>query len=262
MSTSYVQSNRHAQVSENFHPIQASAVGDAIKQRGFDLVGLKTGKGRLVANQDFQRTVSRFRALEAIPGLNGLSLDILYQSKHMGRGADEFRLGFFRDACANQWNMGVLFASIKIKHNDGATLAIEQALESIMAQRAKLVDSIKHMQATTLSADDIDQLAKQYADIRLAGRGDDIVSVDYRVLGTVNRAEDAKTDLFTVANVLQENAIRNTLTYRVNDVDTNGAKVVNIKKTRPMRENSTALVDINGKFFDAALNVVALNMAA
>lgn len=262
MSTSYVQSDRHAQVSNSFQPIQASAVGDAIKQRGFDLVGLKTGKGRLPANQDFQRTVSRFRALESVPELNGLNLDILYQSKHMGRGADEFRLGFFRGVCANQWNMGTLFASIKIKHNDGATLAVEQALESIMAQRARLVDCIKHMQATTLNADQIDELAKKYADIRLGGRGDDIVSVDYRVLSAVNRPEDAKTDLFTVANVLQENAIRNTLTYKVNDMDTNGAKVVNIKKTRPMRENSTALVDINGRFFDAAFNVVALNMAA
>ena len=252
---SYLQTDRHAQVSEKFQVIQPAMIGAALAENGFDLVSVITGKSRHADKTDFQRTISRYRSNDTFE-IEGLSLDLIYISKHMGRGCDEFRLGFYRGTCANQWAVGSLFEIVKFRHSGNPLVDLQDAIVRILNQRVKLIDSIKRMQNTMLDSNAIANLAKKYAEMRLEGK-ENILDIGYKSLARVHRADDAKLDLFTVANVLQENIVRGVLPYRLNTVDSNGNPSVRNMTTRRFKESSLELVDLNGRMFDAALSMAA-----
>lgn len=255
VTTSYVQDQRHAQVTERYQPIQAASVGNALSERGFELTGIITGKGRHADKLDFQRTIARYRSKDTFD-IAGLSLDIIYISKHLGRGCDELRLGLYRGVCANQWAVGTLFEMIRFRHTGNPLDDIANGISQVLAQRSKLVDTVKAMQSKVLTPNEIDALCKTYADIRLQGKAN-VIDVNHRSLATVHRADDAKLDLFTVANVLQENVIRMPLQYRIESTDSRGQPIVRNQSTRRFRESSSQLVDLNGQMFDAAMQLVA-----
>lgn len=250
---SYLQDNRHEQVSERFAVIQPASVGAALAEQGFELSSLITGKGRHEDKKDFQRTIARYRSKHAFE-IEGLSLDIIYISKHLGRGCDELRLGLYRGVCANQWAMGTLFNMVRFRHTGNPLADIQDAIAAVLSQRGQLIDTIKKMQGITLKVDQIDALCKKYADIRLESVPG-AKNVNYRSLATVRRADDAKLDLFTVANVLQENIVRFPLSYQVESHDGQGNAYMRNQSTRRFRESSAQLVDLNGKLFDAAMQV-------
>jgi Domain of unknown function (DUF932) len=255
VSASYLQDTRHAQVTDRFQVIQPASVGAALADHGFNLVACITGKGRDADKLDFQRTISRYRSNDLF-AVEGLSLDIIYISKHLGRGCDELRLGFFRGVCANQWNVGTLFNLIKFRHTGNPLQDIQEGIAAILAQRGKLIEQIKAMQAKTLTIPEIEALAKRYAEIRLADK-DNVVRVDFKKLAIVRREADAAIDLFTVANVLQENVVRYPLPYSIDAVDGQGNPYVRNMTTRRLRDSSSQLVDLNGKLFDEAMKLVA-----
>jgi hypothetical protein len=255
VSESYLQDTRHAQVSEKFQVIQPASVGNALAEKQFKLVSCITGKGRDADKLGFQRTISRYRSDNAFE-IEGLSLDIIYISKHLGRGCDELRLGLFRGVCANQWNVGTLFELIKFRHTGNVLDDIQTGIAAVLGQRDKLIETIVKMQNRILTAGEIETLAKRYADIRLAGK-ENVIKVDFRRLGTVRRAADQFPDLFTVANVLQENVVRYPLAYDVTSHDGQGNEYARHMTTRRLRESSAQLVDLNGQLFDAAMELVA-----
>lgn len=255
VSGSFMQDTRHANVSERFQVIQPASVGAALAEKSFNLVSCITGKGRQADKLDFQRTISRYRCTNAFE-VEGLSLDIIYISKHLGRGCDELRLGLYRGVCANQWAVGTLFEMIRFRHTGNALDDIQTGIAAVLSQRTKLIETIQKMQGRILTASEIEALAKRYADIRLEGK-DNVIKADFRKLATVRRAADQFPDLFTVANVLQENTVRYPLAYDINAVDGQGNPYARHMTTRRLRESSAQLVDLNGKLFDAAMELVA-----
>lgn len=255
VSGSYMQTERHANVSEKFQVIQPAAVGNAMAEKGFSLVSCITGRGRHSDKVDFQRTISRYRSNDIFE-IQGLSLDIIYISKHLGRGCDELRLGLYRGVCANQWAVGTLFDLIKVRHTGNPAEDIQTGIAAVLSQRGKLIETIQKMQAKVLTVAEIEALAKRYADIRLEGK-ENVIRVDFKRLARVHRQDDAKLDLFTVANVLQENVVRHPLAYDIPATDGQGNNYVRHMTTRRLRESSSQLVDLNGKLFDAAMELVA-----
>ena len=255
VTTSYMQNQRHSLVSQKYQPIQAASVGQALNEKGFTLVSCMTGKARQEDKASHQRTIARYRHNDDFE-IQGLKLDIIYISKHMGRGCDEFRLGFYRGVCANQWAVGTLFANVRIRHNENALVAINNGLAEVLAQRQKLIETIQKMQSIQLNGTQIAELAKKFTEIRLEGKTN-IVDTNWESLARVHRLEDQKTDLFTVANVLQENIVNAPLQYRVNSTDASGVSYIRNMTTRQLKESSTQLVELNSKMFDAAMELMA-----
>ena len=255
VTSSYVQDNRHSIVTDKFKVIQPASVGHELSKLGFKCTSILTGKAKQVDKADFQKTIARYRSTEKFE-IDGLSLDIIYISKHMGRGTDELRLGLYRGVCANQWAVGTLFDMIKIRHSGNPLEDIEVGITAILKQRNKLVTTIKAMQDRVLTKDEIELLARKYASIRLQGKKN-IIDADFKSLAQIRRSDDAKIDLFTVANVLQENVIRFPMRYDMNSMDKNGQTIVRKQTTQILKESSSQLVDMNGQFFDAAMELVA-----
>jgi hypothetical protein len=255
VSTSYMQESKHAKVTDKFVVIQPASVGNILADNGFKLVSQLTSKGRKPDMLDFQRTISRYRANDAFE-IDGCALDLIHIGKHMGRGCDEFRLGLFRGVCANQWAVGTLFELVKFRHTGDVHTEIQAGLVQVLSQRSKLVGAIQAMQARQMTGSEIEQLAKDYAAIRLEGK-ENIIDADWKMLTTQRRTEDSPNDLWTIANRLQENVVRAPLQYRIQSNDSNGVPTVRNMRTQKFKESSAQLVDLNGKLFDKAMQLAA-----
>jgi len=251
VTKSFMQTERYSNVSEKFQVIQPAMIGGVLSENGFKLVSLITGKAKHEDKKDFQRTIARYRELDAFE-VDGLHLDLLYISNHMGRGRDRLILSFMRGVCANQWNTGKGFDAVYIRHSGNPIADLRDGIARILGQRSKLVQVIQKMQNVTLTAGQIETLARQYAEIRLDGV-ENVIDVDFKSLAKIHRQDDAKLDLFTVANVLQENVIRSRLKYRIKTVDSNGQTVERNQSTRVLRGSSVKLIDLNAKMFDVAM---------
>src|ERR1035437_6982207 len=141
ISNSYLQDNRHQKVSDKFNVIQASSVGQVMANHGLNLVNLKTGRGRLESTIDFQSTISRYRNPNPISfDSNGkaIFLDVIYQSKHMGRGQDRVYIGIYREICTNGMQAGYTFFERCIRHSGDTFIQLNDAIVAALAMAGKL----------------------------------------------------------------------------------------------------------------------------
>ena len=253
VSGSYVQSNRHAMVSERFNPIQAASVGQAMTNHGLNLVSLSTGKARHEDKIDFQRTLSRYRGPSIGEGVN---LDIVYDSKHMGRGVDRILLGIYRLVCTNGLFVGKNFFSFDVRHAGDTYLNLNRGIDAALEISAKLGDTVKKMQSIQLDDAQRFAFAKEVTALLIPSEG--VMDVRERLLKP-NREIDKANDLWTVYNVVQENAVRGgNLVYskRTKDPMT-GIETVRRMTQRAIKPNTGKDATFNQALFDIALKIAA-----
>lgn len=253
VSTSFVQDQRHITKSDRFVVLQPSQIATVLADHGFDLVGLKTGRAKQVDKQDFQTTTARYRSRNVFE-VEGLSLDIMFRVPHL-YGALEARLGFFRGLCANQWNMGKLFNVSKVRHSGDALEQINQLIPGLVAQRGQLIETIQEMRMRDVTPGELLTLADSVAKARLDGV-DNVTRIETRDLMRPRRQGDVASDLFTVTNVLQENATRFGLRYSTTTTDLQGQTVVRNFTTRRINEASVKAIDLNASIWDIATGLV------
>ena len=254
VSTSFVQDQKHASKSDKFVAIQPSQIATVLADHGFDLIGLKSGRAKDPSRADHQTTIARYRSNAAFE-VKGLNLDIMFRVPHL-YGALEARLGFFRGVCANQWNMGQLFQVEKVRHTGDALSQIDTLIPRLVAQQASLIEMIQLMQARNVTPEELTQLATDVAQARVS----DIENVSQ--IKTVDllrprRQDDTASDLFTVANVLQENATRFGIRYQTKTVNPE-TNVVSIRDytSRRVNEASVKAIQLNASIWDIATKLV------
>jgi len=253
VSTSFVQDSRHVSKSDKFVVIQPSQIATVLADHGFDMVGLKTGRAKDSSRQDHQTTIARYRSNSQFE-INGLNLDIMFKVPHL-YGALEARLGFFRGVCANQWNMGQLFQVEKVRHTGDALNQIDTLLPRLVAQQASLIETIKLMQARNVTGTELADLAQLVAAARVDGI-ENVSRIETVDLLKPRRQDDTATDLFTVANVLQENATRFGIRYTTQSQDENG--VINMRQytSRRINEASVKAIELNASIWDIATKLI------
>ena len=250
ITTSFVQDQKHMTKSERFVVVQPSAVAEVLKDHGFDLVGLKSGHGSKADRLDHQTTIARYRSNDNFMTDSNLSMDIMFKIPHL-TGKLEGRLGFFRGYCANQWNMGQLFETVKFAHTGNVLTELDAAIPRLVAQRQELIETIKMMQARNVTPKEIAQLAQVTAAKRLEGI-ENPLSVQAQDLIMPRRLEDRNIDLFSVANVLQENATRFGMRYQTQSVTNENQVITRNMITRRINENSEKAIELNASIWDAA----------
>ncbi len=254
VSKSFIQDQTHMSKSDRYVHIQPSQVAEVLKDHGFDLVGLKSGRGRVADRLDHQTTIARYRSNTDLL-IDGLSMDIMFKIPHL-TGKLEGRLGFFRGVCANQWNAGKLFEVIKFAHLGDVQNELNAAIPRLVAQRAELIDTIRLMQARTVTGLELATLAKATSESRLVGI-EGAVNVQTQDLLVPRRIEDRQSDLFTVTNVLQENAMRFGLRYQTDSLNKFNVRQVRNMVSRKIQENSERAIDLNASIWDEASKLLA-----
>jgi hypothetical protein len=251
VTTSFVQDQKHLSKSDRFVVIQPSNVAEVLQDHGFNLIGLKSGKGRKEDRLNHQTTIARYRSMNDFMLNDRLHLDIMFKIPHL-TGKLEARLGFFRDFCANQWNMGQLFNIIKLAHTGDVLNELNAAIPQLVAQRHELIDTIRAMQARNVTAQEIAQLATATAAARMVGM-ENAQNPQAADLIVPRRLEDRNVDLFSVTNVLQENATRFGLRYQSIQVNEQGVVTGHRNMvTRKVIENSEKAVELNASIWDTA----------
>lgn len=251
ISASYVQDQKHSKVSERFNVIQAASVGQAMSAQGLQLVSLSTGKGRQVDKVDFQRTLSRYRGPEIAPGV---FLDIVYDSKHMGRGVDRLYVGIFRMVCTNGLFTGTAFFCHEIRHSGDTYETLQEGIAAALGCQEKLAEVIARMQATVLTAEQVEEL--RFAAAKLIV-GDDVTEFRHR-LGKTNRESDQSQDLWTQYNLAQENGVKgNNVAYVRRGENEHGLATVRNMTARPIKPNSAKDLEFNQGLWSVAEKLAA-----
>jgi len=251
ISTSYLQDQKHAQVSDRYNVIQAASVGEVMAQHGLDLISLSTGRAKHEDKKDFQRTLSRY----AGPTIgDGVRLDIIYDSKHMGRGVDKILLGIYRMVCTNGLFVGTNFFKYEVRHSGQTYETLNAGISQALAMQTKLAELISKMQGINLNNEQIQTFALDAVKLLTP---ENAVQVRHRLLN-VRRIEDQGSDLWTVFNVIQENAVQGkSVRYTLAGQDENGRDTVRHMSVRALRPNSGRDADFNQGLFDLAARLAA-----
>ena len=272
--TSFTQDEAHQTKSAKFVPIQPSQLAAVLADHGFDLVHLKMGRARIADRAAHQTTIARYRAKNALSIKSGgrdLYMDLVLKVPHI-YGALQAYVGTYRQICTNGLVVGHKFVSGRVAHVGDAMSQLDKLLPSLISQHDQLVDHIRLMQSRNVTPNEIAQLTKQVADLRLDGIKN-VVSVQYSDLAKVRRAEDTGTDLFTVMNVLQENVMRNGFRYQTEttQLDTRTGMHYTVPRNntaRPVTRTKSGdtetvrSVDLNASIWDAAMNILSQKEAA
>ena len=246
ISSSYVQTERHPKVSDKFNVIQSSSVGEAMTNQGLSLVSLSTGRAKHPDKIDFQRTLSRYRG----PQIGeGVYLDLIYDSKHMGRGVDKVLLGIYRMVCTNGLFVGKNFFSQGIRHNGNTYENLGQGISAALAMQDTVAKSIERMQAVQLTPETKELFALEAVKLLAPSEA---VQVRHRLLAP-RRELDRANDLWTVYNVVQENGMQgHSVAYTLEVTDKDGRKSLQQRYSRTVKPNSGKDADFNQALFDIA----------
>lgn len=253
-STSFLQDAKHDSKSERFKVIQPAHIETVLNDHGFDLVHLKTGQSKKQDRQAFQTTIARYRSRDNFE-IEGLNMDLIFKVPHLyGRMVGV--LGLFRGVCANQLNVGTHFNVIKVGHVGDPLSQLDTLIPSLVAQRAQLIETVNLMRARDVSPSELVELAREVAQIRL-NDVENIKKIEIQDLLRVRRQDDAKNDLFSVMNVIQENIIRFGLRYETTSLDENGVERSRNMVARKVKTESVKAIDLNASIWDAASKLLS-----
>jgi len=178
---------------------------------------------------------------------------LLLTNSHDGSSSVVLQLGFFRFICSNGLVVGTeVVAPIRIKHTG---IDFEERLiagiDSIVAQAAKVAESIDKLKAKVLSPSEVKAFQRAAVEWRLEDRLSGNGKVEDFTM-PVHRSEDKALDLFTVMNVVQENLIRGGASALIKK-DDGSNKYQAIRKATSMNSQMT----INTKLWEMAERMVA-----
>jgi hypothetical protein len=253
ISGSYVQDQRHESVSAKYNPIQASAVGEVMTANGLTLSSLSTGRARHEDKRDFQKTLSRYRGPEIANDGKPIFLDVVYSSKHMGRGTDQLWLGIYRMICTNGLIAGTNFFKFGVRHAGDTYNQLDAGIKQALAYQAKLTELIEKARSIELNPDSFKVLEDAAINALVPSHA---INVRH-TLNRVRRLEDAGNSAWLVYNRIQENAMHGRIAYQVETKDENGNFLeLRHMTVRPVKVNTNRDTQLNQSLFDALEGVI------
>ena len=250
ISGSYVQADKHNSVTKRYNPIQASQVGEVMAANGLTLTSLKTGIARHADKLDFQRTFARYRGPEIAPGLY---LDIIHDSKKMGRGVDKLLVGIYRLICTNGLVVGSNFFEHKIRHAGNTKSSLDQGIKSALATTERLSKLILNMQTVQLNPSQVAEFESYALKLVVPENAQNVQSN----LLKIRRDADRGGDLWSVFNVIQENIMRGNVAWSTNSSGPNPYNfVVRYHTARQVKVNTNRDREINQALFNIAMKFI------
>lgn len=233
---SAIQEPRKAPHLTNLYEmVDTQVIISRLEEEGFYLSDSGQRKTRKPERKNSTFHFARMRH-ESFRERNGTHPEILITNSHDGTSAVRFYTGLFRYVCANGLIIGERFQPTVIRHRAGAEedalnaakLAIYNAMES-----AKRIEEFRSRQLSEIEKNQfVDRVSKSLYEGRMG-----------RSILDPRRTEDAKSDLWSVFNCIQENVI----TGGVRGVTVDGRQFTT-RRIRGAKSN----IEINRKLWDMA----------
>lgn len=247
-------------VSEQYKVIKTGDLVSQFVEEGYQVTSLVQAKTRKTELTGFTKHMIRLRNPNLNIGIDGLFPEIVIKNSYNGTSAFEIMMGVFRLVCSNGLIVGNTYESLKVRHVGEVMPKVLTAISAIQTQTDRIESEIKLMNERTLSQAEIAHFAQQVAEqlvpeTALDENGQVLqTSTNVRVMDLVRvkRSDDTKSDLWTVMNRVQENALRGGLRYQTLKSDGD------IRNSTARRINSIdRSIEMNRLVWDVATEILA-----
>lgn len=229
--------------SDKYSTVQTADIINELTLNGYEVTDFQWARVKSQDKQGFQKHIMRLSHPDLDFKIGGLRPELIITNSYDGSASFRVMLGIYRFACANGLVLGDTFNSVKVRHvgNNTATDVLT-ALETTAAQFKGLESMVNRYSNKHLNLGQIDTLSQTVAKYITP----DGANIGLSTLWLARRGPDTGTDLFTVLNVIQENALNGGMAYRVET-----EKGLKIRKTRKVKSIDRQ-VAINRLIFNQA----------
>lgn len=224
LAPSIFATEKHESRSERYAYIPTSEVVDGMRAQGFAPVFAKQGRSRIEGKAEFTKHLIRFRRVDEIEvsrRIGGLYPEVVIVNSHDGTSSYKVMAGLMRMVCLN----GLVVAhkelsSVTIHHKGDVTSQVIEGSFEVLADSRRALDVAEEWSGITLGHEEQMIMAEAAHIIRFGdAEGNVTTPIKPQALLTPRRREDRTNDLWTVGNVIQENAIRGGLSGRGRDAN-------------------------------------------
>jgi hypothetical protein len=204
---------RHDSRSARYSYIPTSEILAGMRAEGFLPTFAKQGGSRVVGKAAFTKHLIRFRRVDQMaikPALGALYPEVVLINSHDGTSAYQVSAGLMRLVCLN----GMLvadkeFASVRVPHKGDVMGQVIEGSFTVLDESTRALDVAESWAGVTLSREESMIMAESAHMIRFAdAEGKITTPIQPAQLLHARRADDRGSDLWTINNVLQENAIK------------------------------------------------------
>jgi len=224
LAPSIFAEDKHESRSERYAYIPTSAVLDGMREQGFVPVFAKQGKSRIEGKAEYTKHMIRFRRVDEtqkLPQLGGLYPEVAIINSHDGTSAYKVIGGVLRLRCLN----GLLvsdreLSSVTVHHKGDVAGQVIEGSFRVLEDSRRALDVAEAWSGITLDHDEQQIMAEAAHLIRFGdSEGNIATPIKPETMLRPRRREDFGQDLWTIGNVIQENAIRGGLTGRGRDAN-------------------------------------------
>ncbi len=201
----------HLSRSDRYAFVPTVEVIDGMRDAGFFPVSVSQSLSRIAGKELFTKHSLRFRSQDQqLTQVGDTAVEAVLVNSHDGTSCYEISLGAFRLACLNGMMVSEgLAESIKVRHSGNIIQRIVESTTKLIQMAPVVVDAIKTWKQILLSPAEQNVLAES----ALALRFEDVAPITADKLLITHRTADASSDLWSVFNRVQENAVRGGLRY-------------------------------------------------
>ena len=181
-----------------------------LRTSGFHPVMASQSRTRIDGRESFVKHVMRFRHETAVEK-GGVLPEIVLVNSHDGTTSYQLRAGIYRLVCSNGMIVGDEMFCRRVKHQGDVIERVVEAANDLIEIVPISVEKAKEWQGIELKFDQ--KIAFAQAALSLKWDGEETLITPNQALEP-RRLADAKHDLWTTFNVLQENIIRGGVRYR------------------------------------------------
>jgi hypothetical protein len=194
-------------MSHRYRMVPTIEVVAMLADRGFRPVLAKQSRSRVEGKGDFTRHLIRFRHDDHMGESAGAEVpELVLTNSHDGTSAYRFMSGVFRLVCSNGLTVqSADFGSISVRHSGGRDFEqrVIDATCEVIEDAPRTLEKIEGWKAIELAGPQREAFASAVLEAR-----DATVEVSPADVLAPRRGADRRPDLWTTANVLQENVIK------------------------------------------------------
>ena len=205
--------DKHISRSDRYAYIPTVEILDGLRENGFMPTFVKQGGSRIPGKADFTKHLIRFRYQGDAGGVRSVGdvfPEVVLRNSHDGTSSYHLDAGLFRLVCLN--GMVVCerqFGSLKVPHKGDVLGKVIEGSFTVIEESRRALDVAREWSGVTLNRDEQLLLAGAVHAVRF-GDAEGVVDTAIRPdqLLQTRRVDDRPSDLWTVSNRIQENAIR------------------------------------------------------
>lgn len=249
---------KHESRSERFGFVSTESVMRGLIAEGFQPVSARQGGSRVPGKAAFTKHIVRFthRAADQY-ARHGSVPEVVLINSHDGTSAYRLMSGVWRAACDNGLVVAEsVVADLRVPHTLRAVQDVIARSWDVVNKTKEVMGIVDRWSRITLDRRNLMDFAEQAHALRFEPDTPVARAVTPRNLLDIRRDEDARLDLYTVFNVVQENMIRGGLAYRQERTIRNAEGVIIRRDLRDATTRPVQAIDddvrINRNLWDIA----------